>query len=59
MRLTPRGIETTRGEYELDVIVFATGFDAMTGALLEIDIRGREGGRCGRSGRTGRARSSA
>ena len=30
-------------EYELDVIVFATGFDAMTGALLEIDIRGRDG----------------
>ena len=27
---------------ELDVIVFATGFDAMTGALLHIDIRGRE-----------------
>ena len=43
VRLTPRGIETTDGEYELDVIVFATGFDAMTGALLDIDVRGREG----------------
>ena len=30
-------------EYELDAIVFATGFDAMTGALLAIDIRGRDG----------------
>jgi cation diffusion facilitator CzcD-associated flavoprotein CzcO/acetyl esterase/lipase len=42
-RLTPRGIETAQAEYELDVIVFATGFDAMTGALLEIDVRGRDG----------------
>jgi cation diffusion facilitator CzcD-associated flavoprotein CzcO len=44
VRLTRSGIETTGGDYEVDVIVFATGFDAMTGALLEIDIRGREGG---------------
>jgi cyclohexanone monooxygenase len=29
----------------VDDLVFATGFDAMTGALLNIDIRGREGGR--------------
>ena len=29
--------------FELDIIVFATGFDAMTGALLKIDIRGRGG----------------
>ena len=43
VRLTPRGIETASAEYELDVIVFATGFDAMTGALLEIDVRGRDG----------------
>ena len=43
VRLTSRGIETASAEYELDVIVFATGFDAMTGALLDIDIRGREG----------------
>jgi cation diffusion facilitator CzcD-associated flavoprotein CzcO/acetyl esterase/lipase len=45
VRLTPRGIETTSAEYELDVIVFATGFDAMTGPLLAIDVRGREGRR--------------
>jgi cyclohexanone monooxygenase len=41
--LTPGGLATTTGEYQLDVIVFAIGFDAMTGSLLEIDIRGRDG----------------
>lgn len=41
--LTPAGLRTGDREYELDAIVFATGFDAMTGALLGIDIRGREG----------------
>ncbi|QRK05688.1 NAD(P)/FAD-dependent oxidoreductase [Archangium violaceum] len=39
--LTPKGLRTRSAEYELDIIVFATGFDAMTGALLNIDIRGR------------------
>jgi cyclohexanone monooxygenase len=34
-----RGIRTEAGTYELDAVVFATGFDAMTGALLAIDIR--------------------
>ena len=42
-RITPRGIKTRDAEHELDVIVFATGFDAMTGPLLNIDIRGRGG----------------
>ncbi|GAC1338999.1 MAG: NAD(P)/FAD-dependent oxidoreductase [Acetobacteraceae bacterium] len=37
--LTERGVQTRDGEYELDAVVFATGFDAMTGALREIDIR--------------------
>jgi cyclohexanone monooxygenase len=41
--LTERGLRTTEAEYELDAIVFATGFDAMTGALLRVDIRGRDG----------------
>ena len=41
--ITPAGIRTTGQEYEFDSIVFAIGFDAMTGALLNIDIRGREG----------------
>jgi cation diffusion facilitator CzcD-associated flavoprotein CzcO len=40
--ITPRGVRTRSREHELDVIVFATGYDAMTGALLAIDIRGRE-----------------
>lgn len=41
--VTPTGIDTEQGSYELDVIIYATGFDAMTGALSRIDIRGRDG----------------
>ena len=41
--ITPTGIRTTKESYELDAIVFATGFDAMTGTLLKMDIRGRRG----------------
>jgi len=41
--ITPTGIRTEGGEYPLDIIVFATGFDAMTGSLLKIDMRGRGG----------------
>jgi cation diffusion facilitator CzcD-associated flavoprotein CzcO len=41
--ITKSGIRTSAGDHELDVLVFATGFDAMTGALLKIDIRGRDG----------------
>jgi cyclohexanone monooxygenase len=37
------GIRTADREYELDAIVFATGFDAMTGAILRVDIHGRGG----------------
>ena len=37
--LTETGLRTTAEKYEFDAIVFATGFDAMTGALKEIDIR--------------------
>jgi len=40
--LTPKGLVTGGKEYEFDAIVFATGFDAMTGTLHKIDIRGRE-----------------
>jgi cyclohexanone monooxygenase len=40
---TPTGIRTEHRFIELDVLVLATGFDAMTGALTRIDIRGREG----------------
>lgn len=43
-RITPQGIELTDGtSYELDVIILATGFDAGSGALTRIDIRGRDG----------------
>ena len=42
-RLTPKGIKTSDAEYELDVIIFATGYDAVTGSLTRIDIHG-EGG---------------
>ncbi len=38
-RITPTGIRTADADYELDAIAFATGFDAMTGAMKEIDIR--------------------
>ena len=43
VEITPQGIRTTDASYELDAIVFATGFDAMTGSLLKIDIRGAGG----------------
>ena len=42
-RVTPSGIKTAAGEHELDVLVLATGFDAVTGGLTSIDIRGNEG----------------
>jgi cation diffusion facilitator CzcD-associated flavoprotein CzcO len=42
-RITPQGVETEQGAFPLDVIVYATGFDAMTGALNRIDIRGEDG----------------
>ena len=42
-RITPKGVKTADAEYELDVIIYATGYDAVTGALLNIDIHG-EGG---------------
>jgi cation diffusion facilitator CzcD-associated flavoprotein CzcO len=41
--ITPTGIRTEDGDFELDIIVFATGFDAMTGTFHRIDIEGRDG----------------
>ena len=41
--ITETGIQTTDRHYELDVIAFATGFDAMTGAMREIDIKVKDG----------------
>ncbi len=46
-RITPTGVLTQQGHFDCDAIVYATGFDAMTGSLLRIDIRGREGRRLG------------
>ncbi len=41
--ITPDGVRVGDTEYKVDCIVYATGFDAMTGALLNIDITGRDG----------------
>ncbi len=41
--ITPAGVRTGNAEYPLDIIVFATGFDAMTGPMLRMDIRGKDG----------------
>ena len=41
--ITPNGLRTGGREYELDAIVFATGFDAMTGSLLKMGIVGGDG----------------
>jgi cation diffusion facilitator CzcD-associated flavoprotein CzcO len=41
--ITEKGVKVGDTEYELDVIIFATGFDAMTGTLTHIDITGRGG----------------
>jgi len=40
VRMTATGLATTDAEYAFDTLVLATGFDAMTGALLKMDIRG-------------------
>jgi cation diffusion facilitator CzcD-associated flavoprotein CzcO len=42
-RITPTGVQTTRGEHPLDLLVLATGFDAVTGGLTNIDIHGSRG----------------
>jgi cation diffusion facilitator CzcD-associated flavoprotein CzcO len=39
-RITPTGLKTSAAEYEFDMIIFATGFDAVTGAFTRMDIRG-------------------
>jgi cyclohexanone monooxygenase len=41
--ITEKGVRTTEKEYEVDALVLAIGFDAMTGALFNIDLRGRGG----------------
>ena len=41
--ITEKGIKTSEREYEFDMIIYATGFDAVTGSFDRIDIRGRNG----------------
>ena len=42
-RITPKGIKTSDADYEFDIIIYATGFDAITGSFDRIDIRGVDG----------------
>jgi cation diffusion facilitator CzcD-associated flavoprotein CzcO len=42
-RITPDGIKTSVKEYEFDIIIYATGFDAITGSFDRIDFRGVDG----------------
>ena len=42
-RITPRGIQTSKREHEFDILIYATGFDGVTGAFDRIDIRGKNG----------------
>jgi cation diffusion facilitator CzcD-associated flavoprotein CzcO len=44
-RITPEGIGTSAAEYEFDIIIYATGFDAITGSFDNIDFRGAGGAR--------------
>lgn len=43
VEITATGIRTTKGDYPLDIIVFATGFDALTGPLVNLNITGTDG----------------
>jgi cation diffusion facilitator CzcD-associated flavoprotein CzcO len=52
-QITSGGVRAHGREYAVDAIVFATGFDAMTGALTSIDIRGPEGASLGQAWREG------
>ena len=43
LRVTPEGIQTTAEHFDLDLIIYATGFDAITGGFDQIEIYGRDG----------------
>ncbi len=43
LEITEAGVQTASDHFELDIIIFATGYDGMTGPLFKIDIRGRNG----------------
>jgi cation diffusion facilitator CzcD-associated flavoprotein CzcO len=42
-QITPKGIKTSEKEFEFDIIIYATGFDAITGSFDKIDFRGADG----------------
>jgi len=52
-RITAEGVETAQGRFALDALIFATGFDAMTGTILRIDIQGRGGERLAKTWEAG------
>jgi cation diffusion facilitator CzcD-associated flavoprotein CzcO len=52
-RITPHGIKTSAREYAFDIIVYATGFDAITGSFDRIDFRGVDGARLKEKWRSG------
>lgn len=43
LEITEKGVRTQAGEVELDVLILATGYDGLTGALLAFDVVGRQG----------------
>ena len=43
MEITEKGVRTKSGEVELDILIFATGYDGLTGALLACEVVGRQG----------------
>lgn len=43
LEITETGVQTASDHFELDIIIFATGYDGITGPLFKIDIRGRNG----------------
>lgn len=51
--ITPQGIRTSARDFAFDIIIFATGFDAITGAFDKIDLRGQDGVRLKDTWRSG------
>jgi cyclohexanone monooxygenase len=41
--ITPTGLRTTAGKYDLDILIYATGFDAMTGSMTRMNVTGTGG----------------
>lgn len=43
LEITEKGVRTDKGEYELDILILATGYDGLTGALTAFDVVGKDG----------------